>query len=73
MSTTENDAYRKLLCGILEVGVADALKGEPRDCAWIYSDDARILCEMADIDYPRFRDAVADKIDDRRQRRRGRR
>ncbi len=56
------DAYKKFVCAILKVGVDDALRGDAKDRAWVHSQDARTLCELADIDYQVFRDAVVKKL-----------
>lgn len=59
--TTDDDAYKRLLCSVLELVASDAVE-ETKERAWLYSRDAHILCDMADIDYPRFRDEVIKKI-----------
>lgn len=61
------DAYKKFVCAILKVGVDDALRGDAKDRAWVHSQDARTLCELADIDYQVFRDAVVKKIESTRR------
>lgn len=66
----DNDAYKKFVCAILETAVNDAMYGEQKDRAWIYSQDARMLCEMADLDYENFRDGVLKKIEHHQNKRR---
>lgn len=59
--TKDCDPYYDLLRAIIERAQSDAIK-DPRERLWIHSQDARELCEMADIQYPAFKDAVLNKI-----------
>jgi hypothetical protein len=63
MSMTKEDMepYYDLLHMIIKRAQSDAIK-DPRERPWVHSQDARELCEMADIQYPEFKDAVLNKI-----------
>lgn len=57
------DGYSNLLCAIIKKAADDAVKDdEPGDRRWLYSADARELCEMVNINYPEFQNAVLRKI-----------
>ncbi len=73
MAAENDDAYRKLICAVLNKANDDAIKGEyERDRAWLNSPDCATLCEMIDISQPYFKEQVLKKIKEH-DRRKGKR
>lgn len=63
MKKEDWDAYKAFVHANSEAGLVDGVFVERKYRVWVCSNDAELLCLLADVDYKEFKDAAIQKID----------